>query len=194
MKNKLMTLIVILVLACALFLYGSMIKSGQQEIHVIKSPKYSSIPLPYTQFETLDRKKIDLNMLDAEIILLNFWASWCTPCLHEFPSMIELVKSYNGKIVLLAVSVDTDKKAMERVINKIEGFDSYNKNFVYWIWDQGKEISVKTFNTHRIPETLLIDQKRQIVDKIFGANDWQSIKVRSKINHMLSIKDTKNNK
>lgn len=89
--------------------------------------KYS---LYETQFQTLNitttkGNKITLKNLPEPILLLNFWASWCVPCLKEFPSLVQFQAKYKGKVKVIGINGDTEE--VNENIRKTEA--RYKLNF-----------------------------------------------------------------
>ncbi len=56
--------------------------------------------------------------LKGKIVLVDFWASWCTPCAKSFPALDELQKKYGDKLVVIAVNVDDKKSKMDAFLAK----------------------------------------------------------------------------
>jgi thiol-disulfide isomerase/thioredoxin len=83
-----------------------------------------------TNFQTLNltttkKTTIELKNEPAPIILLNFWASWCIPCLKEFPSLVAFQEKYKGKVKVIGINGDSENPAEH--IKKIEA--KYKLNF-----------------------------------------------------------------
>ena len=144
-------------------------------------------PIPEVKFTTLNGESYLLDDLNEEAILLHFWASWCITCLVEFPDLLKLVEKFEGKLALISISIDDDKTAMERLLKKLERRTSakIDRNHVYWVWDENKNISLKQFNITRAPETILINNKRLMVTKIIGKNDWAGKETEQKISDLI---------
>lgn len=84
-----------------------------------------------TNFQTLKltttkKTSIELKNEKTPIILLNFWASWCVPCLKEFPSLVKFQEKYKGKVKVIGINGDTGDDAPE-LVRKTEG--KYKLNF-----------------------------------------------------------------
>ena len=79
-----------------------------------------------TKLTDLDGKRFDLSVLSARIVIINFWASWCQPCMQELPGLIELKKrnADNSKVAVFAINVDeSDQKQRIARIQKKFSFN-----------------------------------------------------------------------
>lgn len=140
---------------------------------------------PNIEFTTLDGKADALEGLKEPLILLNFWASWCVPCLEELPAMLKLVDEFEGKIALLAVSIDERESDIRKFHNRLQKVikTPVKGDNIYWVWDKDKQISLKSFNTIRVPETIIIDKERRMVKKVIGYLDWESEEVKEMLRY-----------
>jgi thiol-disulfide isomerase/thioredoxin len=64
-----------------------------------------------TKLTTLDEKVLELKTLKSPIVVVNFWASWCLPCLKEFPSLVEFQKKYGEKATVVGINGDEEDAA-----------------------------------------------------------------------------------
>jgi thiol-disulfide isomerase/thioredoxin len=125
---------------------------------------------PPLNVTTLSGEKISLTDFSDKTIVLNFWATWCAPCLKEIPSLLELRKQLpKKKFVVLFVNYGETKDRVESTWNKIgEGamtlIDPEIKDVKAWI-DVG------------LPTTVILNQKHQIVYKIIGDIDWSESEI-----------------
>ena len=76
------------------------LKAGATKVENKINSHYESIYSDLS-FKTADGKKIVLNSVKAPIVVLNFWATWCQPCLSEFPSIVAMKKKYNDQQVMV---------------------------------------------------------------------------------------------
>jgi cytochrome c biogenesis protein CcmG, thiol:disulfide interchange protein DsbE len=116
---------------------------------------------------TIDGKPSRLADMRGKVVVLNFWASWCPPCVEETPSLIQLqqrIASRNG--VVLGVSVDDDDSAYQKFIH------DHGVNFP--TSRDGSKKSALEYGTVMYPETYIIDRKGKILRKIIGPQDWNS--------------------
>ena len=128
--------------------------------------KYNSISILDT-----NNKQIDLNEFKGNLILLNFWASWCAPCKEEMPSLDSLqsnMKLDNLKIIPINVGKDSIKKSLAFFKElKIKNLDLY--------FDMPVTLA-KKFNLRGIPTTILIDKNGSEFARIVGSINFEDKK------------------
>ncbi|HVY13380.1 MAG TPA: TlpA disulfide reductase family protein, partial [Alphaproteobacteria bacterium] len=130
----------------------------------------TSAPVPSFSFALLDGGTGKIDDLKEKIILIHFWASWCAPCKVEFPHLLDYVKRANGKVALLAIAVDDKREASKKFLKSLRL--ETDTPHVIWAWDSDKTLSFKLFNTAAMPETIIVDENRRMVDKIVGPGGW----------------------
>ena len=103
-------------------------------------------------FEVLNAegKKVTLRSLRGKPVLLNFWATWCAPCVEEMPSLENLHKRVGNDLTMAAVSVDEDWAAVKK-------FFPHGTSLPVYL-DSSKEVP-KRYGTEKYPETFLIDSQ-----------------------------------
>jgi cytochrome c biogenesis protein CcmG/thiol:disulfide interchange protein DsbE len=116
---------------------------------------------------TLDGKPARLSDLRGKVIVLNFWATWCSPCVDEAPSLNDLQRRIapQGGVVL-GVSVDDDQSAYDDFLK------TYNIAFPTYR-DPTKQIALN-YGSTMYPETYVIDRNGRFDRKIIGPQDWNS--------------------
>lgn len=119
-------------------------------------------------FTVTDRDKtVQLSKLRGKPVLLNFWATWCPPCVQEVPDLVALQRQMGDKVTVLAVSMDVDEAAYKE-------FTSKRMPGVLTVRDPEGQKSSALFGTFQYPETYLIDKDGKIQRKFIGAVDWTS--------------------
>ncbi|WP_406684470.1 TlpA family protein disulfide reductase [Seonamhaeicola sp. MEBiC1930] len=113
----------------------------------------------------------------GKVVLINFWATWCPPCIAEMPSLQKLYNDYNDKIVFLFVTDDWFKETNSFLEKNDYTFKVYRP-------DSKHEI----FKIKTIPRTFLIDKKGKIIIDKTGASNWNSDTVRKTIDELIKIK------
>lgn len=109
-----------------------------------------------------------LSDFKGKIILLNFWASWCEPCIQEFPDMIRLVEQ-RPNIKIIAVNRDTNK---QDALKFIDSFPEAKGKILFY-WDPKGEIT-SMYGTEVLPESYLIGKDFRALRKIVGIEDWDN--------------------
>jgi cytochrome c biogenesis protein CcmG, thiol:disulfide interchange protein DsbE len=101
----------------------------------------------------------------GKLLVLNFWASWCGPCVQETPSLNEFARRYAGQgVVVLGVSVDRKEDKYRDFLKKM------NVQFLT-ARDPDAKLSSR-FGTFMYPETYIIDRNGTVLYKIAAAQDW----------------------
>ena len=141
----------------------------QKESSVDRYLELKGKELPPIKLNTIEGKYFDLADYKGKEVIVNFWASWCAPCVEEFPSFLKLLKAQKGKIIVLAISLDNNKQDIESFI---EGFQLGDSGLdIYFSWDEDKSLS-KLFGTKLLPESYLLDADHIVRRKIVGITDW----------------------
>jgi peroxiredoxin len=111
--------------------------------------------------------KVSLSEFRGQIVILNFWASWCAPCIEEMPSLIQMQgKLKKNGVTVLGVSIDADEAAYHKFLK------DYGVNFVA-VRDEAQKSST-LYGTFRWPETYVIDRSGVVRRKFIGAVNWNS--------------------
>ncbi len=137
-------------------------------------------PAPDFTLTDMQGNQVTLSQLRGNVVLLNFWATWCPPCREEMPSMEELHQRYkNQGLVLLAVNVEAE--GYEAVSRFLPG-----KDYTFPILlDSAAEVQ-NQYKVFRFPETFIIDRNGMVVDKLIGARDWMSPKITTMLGLLLN--------
>ncbi len=131
--------------------------------------------IPNIQITSINNKTISINDLIGRTVLINFWASWCAPCIVELPDLISLAKE-NPDIFIVLLSSDLKKEALDRFLKKLSEEDKNLPNIII-AWDQKGKITRDIFQTFQLPETALIDKQGILQQKFVGVIDWKDPKV-----------------
>ncbi|GEM_PF-5126009 len=115
-------------------------------------------PINLKIFKDIDGKPIDLSAYKGKVLLMDFWATWCGPCMRELPNVLEAYKKYHKKgFEILGISFDLDRAQFEKVI-KERGM-TWRHYFDGKGW--GNEIG-SIYNIHAIPHTILVGKDGKI--------------------------------
>lgn len=108
---------------------------------------------------------VSLAAYRGRYVLLNGWASWCTPCLAEFPDLLRLADAHPDRLTLLTVSADRDQTAAQDFLKR---FGELPDNVAH-AWDQNGSRMRELLHIYRYPESILIAPDGQMVEKFAGA-------------------------
>jgi len=115
-------------------------------------------------------RTITLSQYRGQVVVLNFWATWCPPCVEETPSLVQMQQRLKDKgVVVLAVSTDADDSAYHRFL-KVHNVDLLTVR-------DPKQASNALYGTVMFPETWIIDRKGVVRRKFVGAVDWNTPEV-----------------
>jgi len=120
---------------------------------------------------------MSLDDYKGKYVLLNFWATWCPPCIQELPSLNNIHERFRDKgLVVVGISVDEDKQAYQQFL-KARG--------VTFPTARDPEQTVNTrYGTTKFPETYLIDPDGYVRRKYVGPEDWERPEI---VNYLSSI-------
>ena len=117
-------------------------------------------------FTGVDGKKVDVAKLRGKVVVIDFWATWCAPCMERVPDVVALYKKLHGKgLEIVGISLDEDKGAMEGVTQ------SSGMTWPQYFDGKGWDNVISTrFGITDIPQMWLVDRKGMVVDTE-GADD-----------------------
>jgi peroxiredoxin len=122
-------------------------------------------------------RSVTLSQLKGQVVVLNFWATWCPPCIEEMPSLVEMQQRMKAKgVTVLAVSVDVDQSSYQRFLK------DHNVNLLS-VRD-GDQKSNQLYGTFKFPETYIIDRNGVVRRKFIGAVDWTEPEVIDFLNKL----------
>ena len=137
--------------------------------------------LPDYIFTDAEGKTHKLSEYQGKVLILSFWASWCSPCLVEFPTFSQMQKKLsNGGLTVLAVNVedgDDGKKFADDYWKK-------NKFDFMSFFDTSKELA-QNFEVELLPSNFVIDKSGRLAFSGFGSTDWSSPQVLDLIEGLL---------
>jgi peroxiredoxin len=103
----------------------------------------------------------------GKLLVLNFWASWCQPCLQEVPSLEVFNRQFASEgVVVLGVSVDKNEKLYHRFLEQFPVTFQVAR-------DPSWDIAAN-YGTFQLPETYIIDRSGKVVQKVIAAQNWMN--------------------
>ncbi len=129
---------------------------------------------PEFTLQDINGKTLHLSELRGKVVLLNFWAIWCPPCIQEFSSFVKLKSQMKDKpFEMVTIAIDSPLKNVSAFARK------KGANFPV-LYDGDKKVS-RAYGVFSLPTTFLIDQNGRIVERFFGAHQWHSEEFKKKI-------------
>ena len=126
-----------------------------------------------------DGQVVALAEFRGKIAIVNFWATWCAPCIEEMPSLNRLAERYADKgLLILGVSLDEDPDAYR---------DFLAKNHISFLTlrDPSHNTSER-YGTFKLPESYIISRDGRLLNKVIGAADWTSQQMLSYFDTLLA--------
>ena len=126
---------------------------------LIESPLVGD-PAPAFDLHSLDGEAVSLPALAGRPVVLNFWATWCQPCIVEHPVLVESARRYEGRVHFVGVIYQDDGELIRRFV---EQRGSWGPSLV----DPGSEVAIR-YGVYGAPETFFIDRQGVVRRKVTG--------------------------
>lgn len=138
-----------------------------------------SVDLIKTKVQTFEKISVSLtDKFTGELLVLDFWASWCEPCKESLPFYQELQKKHGARgLQVLAVSVDED-------IQDASSFVSKNKLTLTFLWDPNGNVA-RSLSIHALPSTLIVDKSGKILHRERGFTKTSKTKIEEQLLKLL---------
>ncbi|PVW15895.1 TlpA family protein disulfide reductase [Marixanthomonas spongiae] len=124
---------------------------------------------------SLDNRRVNFSASEGNVVLLNFWATWCPPCIAEMPSLQNLYDEYGDQVDFYLVTSEKPE-TVRRFMDK--------KGYTLPVYIQQSN-APEALYSQALPTTYLISKKGEIVIKETGAADWDSKKTKEIIDGLL---------
>lgn len=144
---------------------------------VVETPAESS--LSNVRFKKLTGEEVTLGQFSDKVVFLNFWATWCGPCIREMPSLQAFYNKYQGNpnVEFLVVEIDNKPSLASDFIQK--------NNFTFPIYSPAGELP-RTLLGESIPTTVIIDKKGEVAHFHEGMSDFMADEFVTKFEGILS--------
>ena len=138
-------------------------------------------PVPDTAFFDAERERTSLKDFGGKALLVNFWATWCTPCVREMPALNALARDLGGDdfaVVAIASGQQVGKHPDVFLReHQLEALDLYT--------DPHASL-MALFETQTLPTTLLVDRSGRIVGGVIGETDWNTDEARALLAQLMT--------
>ena len=140
-------------------------------------------PAPALQLADLDGREHDLAALDGQVVLVNFWATWCPPCVEEIPSLQRLFERLGPRgLTVLAVAVGETAPQVRGFLE--QRLQHTAVSFPVLLDPEGA--SFKAWQAYAFPTTLILDRRQRIRYAVFGAFAWDGDEVVATLQQLLA--------
>lgn len=127
---------------------------------------------------TDDGQRLTRSQFGGQLLVLNFWATWCVPCIQELPSLNQFQKQFaSSGVVVLGVSVDRNERAYQQFLKRAGVTFRTSR-------DPQADLSSR-YGTFKYPETYVIDRNGKVVQKHIGPRDWMDQRLLAEIKALL---------
>jgi thiol-disulfide isomerase/thioredoxin len=142
-------------------------RSALQAVRATNGILVDGPPLDFT-LERLDGTPVSLSSLRGQVVLVNFWATWCPPCREEFPSMIAMARQMEDQpFRMLALTQDEDEAALQAFLQE----QQVPLDLVWVLRDPGGEVA-RRWGTRLLPETWWMDRDGRVALRYQSTRDW----------------------
>jgi peroxiredoxin len=142
------------------------------------APADVGAPAPVFRLPDLEGAEVGLADFRGQVVLVNFWATWCKPCEDEMPAMERLYQDLSPEgFELLAVSVDAG-------IEEVRAFQERLRLSFPILHDGDKEASDR-YQSSRYPESFLVDRDGTLVARFIGPREWDTPAYRDRVARLI---------
>ncbi len=136
--------------------------------------------LPSMRFTTMEGREITIAQMKGHPLVLNFWATWCPPCVKEMPSLDKIAKDYEAQgLVVVVASLDASvAEARDYLVN-------HRLGTVRPVMDAGSTQFYRLKNA-ALPVTLLVKRDGALAERLDGFHDWSKPELRAKLDTLLA--------
>jgi len=138
------------------------------------------IPAPDFLLVDMDGEKHSLKQYRGKVVLINFWATWCPPCIHEMPSMENLYTKFKShNFIILAINQWEDEERVFEFMGQLKTIPSFTVLF-----DPDSKVS-SAYKVQGLPSSYIIDKQGRIVYRAKGGRDFDHPVIVEKIKSLL---------
>lgn len=119
-------------------------------------------------YKTIEGQSLEIESWKGKTIVLNFWASWCPPCLQEMPSLLKLVDRHKETALLVAVSADDTLTQLKKFLTL---FPLSKSPIMIVVHDSTREI-MRNYGIVKLPETIIFDRQHNKLVQLSGSTNF----------------------
>ena len=155
----------IIVFYCFTLLIGCNSSTSQNS-----NPNNLDISQTKSIYLDLENNKVNLSSFKGKKILINYWATWCGPCIQEMPSLLRAQEQLKSEYVFLLVSEESPK-----IISRFKSRKSFNFNYIR------SSVTLASLGIYSLPITIIYDEEGKEIKTIEGSVVWDSNRMIKKL-------------
>ncbi|MEM9454001.1 MAG: redoxin domain-containing protein [Myxococcota bacterium] len=142
-----------------------------QDGSALQEVRRSPYEAPPFVVQDLEGREVALSEFRGKLVVLNFWATWCEPCITEWPQVAKLSERLadNGDVVVLAVSIDEERDNIGPFLAQM----SLDDTDVRVLWDPSTKLH-EQLGSSKIPDTYFVDEQGQVHSVFVNTREWGS--------------------
>ena len=131
--------------------------------------EHSPFEAPDTQLFDLEGNEVHLSDFRGKFVIVNFWATWCEPCITEWPQVDQLAGRLGDRddVVIVAISMDEKKEDIVPFLEKM----GLTQTGVNVLWDPKQNFRAR-FGTTNIPDTYFVDETGKVLHTYVNVRKW----------------------
>jgi thiol-disulfide isomerase/thioredoxin len=140
-------------------------------------------PAPAAAVSDVDGAQVPLSALKGKVVLVNFWATWCAPCLKEMPALDRL-QARIGRDDFLVAAVSIDRGGRDAAMPWLE--DHGIKNLTLYLDPQSR--AALAFRVTELPVSVILDRAGNVVGRMVGPAEWDAPEAEALVRHVVAEK------
>lgn len=154
--------------------FGCITKTKEESKIQVENQTISKEIANKSLYEDLEGNSIQLSDYKGKRIVLNFWATWCVPCIKEMPSMLKLQEILENENYIFLLASDEPVEKIQKFIAKT----NFKFNFIKFTG------SLTQQHIYALPTTFVYNENGNKVDEIVGAVEWDSEEIIEKLKNI----------
>ncbi len=126
----------------------------------LEAKPFPGHPAPDFTLEDLDGNEVSLSSLRGKAVYLNFWATWCTPCVKEMPSLQEVYDKYGDRVAIYAVNVGESRAVVSEFLEE--------NGYTFTVLLDEDRVVAHRYQVRGIPTNIFIDSRGVVVERVTG--------------------------